>query len=69
MNKKEALKKLKKFWEEHSQDYLNSLIQLKKEIPSDHESYVPLEKEIDKIKSVHGEFIIWKNKKEKKAKK
>lgn len=69
MNKKEALKKLKKFWEEHSQDYLESLFQLRKEIPTKHESYKAIEKEIEKIKSVHEEFIAWKNKKEKKVKK
>lgn len=70
MNKKDALKKLKKFWEEHSgKDYLESLISLKKEMPPSHESYKALEIEIDKIKSVHEEFVIWKNKKEKKANK
>lgn len=66
MNKREALKKLKKFWEDHSgKDYLDSLIQLKKDLSPSHESYKALELEIDKIKSVHGEFITWKNKKQK----
>lgn len=68
MNKREALKKLKKFWEDHSQDYLDSLMQLKKEMTSSHPSYSAIEEEISKIKIVHSEFIIWKNKKQKSKK-
>lgn len=69
MNKKEALKKLKKFWEEHSgKDYLDSLISLKREMSPDHKSFKALEEEIEKIKLVHEEFVIWKDKKDKKKK-
>jgi hypothetical protein len=46
MNKREALAKLKKFWTENGSDYLQALLQIKKEMEPGHKSAKPLEEEI-----------------------
>jgi hypothetical protein len=61
MNKREALSKLKKFWlENDGGDYLNSLLQLQKELPKDHKSLKSLVVEIEAIEGAHSDFLLWK---------
>ncbi len=66
MTKRAALVKLKKFWTENGgSDYLQTLLQIKKELPKGHKSAKSLEEEIKAIEAVYPEFLLWKTPKRK----
>lgn len=57
---KTALQKLKHYWLNNSgTDYLEKLMELRKDIPTTHKSSSALDIELAAVSKAHKQFIVW----------